>query len=104
MTLAEQLMDAERSTDAACIAVMAAKKLESRREIDAAQKAYIRAHSMDRTNSDASIAIVGICANTSRRCEELEKKNAEMETNFQTLRREVDNLKDILYNRVQWKE
>ena len=83
MRLAEQLMDVERRTDAARVAVTAANIYESRSEITDAQKAYIRAYRMDQTNDDASRGAIELCAATVRRCDELETKNRELEQEIQ---------------------
>ena len=83
MTLAEQLIDVERRTEAAGVAVTAAMIYDSRSEITDAQKAYIRAYRMDQTNDDASRGAIELCAATVRRCDELEMKNRDLEQEIQ---------------------
>ncbi|CAL1171703.1 unnamed protein product [Cladocopium goreaui] len=85
MTLAWQLSE-DRPTDAARIAVLAAKKHEADENLDQAHKAFVLAYRWDLRNEDAREQMIEICAETSSRYMDLQ-----MECNH--LKAEVARLK-----------
>jgi hypothetical protein len=103
LKLAEQLMSAGRASDASCIAVEAAKAHDLSGEVEASQKAYVRAYHMDRRNEAASHGVVEMCSATIRRCEELTTKNRalgeaveKMRTDRERVDRELVQLRETV--------
>ena len=88
MSLAEQLSQADRCADAARFAVDAAKKLAKDDHEAESQDAYLKAYQWDRFNADASAGLVTTIMLMRKesqqlraKCEELEGRCAQLETN-----------------------
>ena len=91
MTLAEQLAEASRRVHAAKIAVFAAKAFDDAGDKDAAQKAYIRAYDMDRTNQDASHGVVESCCATRETCLNLQREIVAMRNGLEEERKKRES-------------
>ena len=89
LALAEQLTSASRSRDGAKVAVLAAQAFDASGRREDAQRAYIRAYNMDRSNADASHGVVETCAELRTKIDSLERRVAEQQDLIEKLTLQV---------------
>lgn len=78
MSLARRLSRAERLSDAARIAILAAKKHQDDGRDDEAQAAYFLAYDLDSTNMEATRGLMGLCAVATQNCNRLQAECREL--------------------------
>ena len=101
LSLAEQLWNSNRRAAGAQVAVLAAQAFDELGSQEEAYRAYVRAHSMDSLNTDASN---GLLSATSRSCQELAALVKQQQTTIDQLRKLSDHLAEEvegLRNHVQ---